>query len=32
MERINSDGSLPRGVKVVPFYDRTTLVNVTTRI
>ena len=30
VERINSDGSLPPGVKVVPFYDRTTLVNVTT--
>jgi heavy metal efflux system protein len=29
-ERINSDGSLPPGVKIVPFYDRTTLVNVTT--
>src|SRR5208282_3062963 len=30
VEKLNSDGSLPRGVKVVPFYDRTTLVNVTT--
>ena len=30
VERINSDGSLPPGVKVVPFYDRTSLVNVTT--
>jgi cobalt-zinc-cadmium resistance protein CzcA len=30
VERINSDGSLPPGVKIVPFYDRTTLVNVTT--
>jgi cobalt-zinc-cadmium resistance protein CzcA len=29
-ERINSDGSLPPGVKIMPFYDRTTLVNVTT--
>ena len=28
--KINSDGSLPPGVKIVPFYDRTTLVNVTT--
>ena len=28
--RINSDGTLPPGVKVVPFYDRSTLVNVTT--
>ena len=30
VEKMNSDGSLPRGVKVVPFYDRTSLVNVTT--
>jgi heavy metal efflux system protein len=30
IEKINSDGSLPPGVKLVPFYDRTTLVNVTT--
>ncbi len=30
VEKINSDGSLPPGVKVVPFYDRTSLVNVTT--
>ncbi len=28
--KINSDGSLPAGVKLVPFYDRTTLVGVTT--
>ena len=28
--KINSDGTLPPGVKVVPFYDRTTLVDVTT--
>ncbi|MGA7322995.1 MAG: CusA/CzcA family heavy metal efflux RND transporter, partial [Rhodomicrobium sp.] len=28
--KINSDGSLPPGVKIVPIYDRTTLVNVTT--
>jgi len=30
IEKINSDGSLPPGVKLVPFYDRTTLVNITT--
>jgi heavy metal efflux system protein len=30
VEKINSDGTLPPGVKMVPFYDRTTLVNVTT--
>jgi cobalt-zinc-cadmium resistance protein CzcA len=30
IERINSDGTLPPGVKLVPFYDRTTLVTVTT--
>ena len=30
VEKINSDGSLPPGVKLVPFYDRTTLVAVTT--
>ena len=28
--KINSDGTLPAGVKLVPFYDRTTLVSVTT--
>ena len=28
--KINSDGSLPPGVKLVPFYDRTQLVRVTT--
>jgi heavy metal efflux system protein len=28
--KINEDGSLPAGVKLVPFYDRTTLVNITT--
>jgi cobalt-zinc-cadmium resistance protein CzcA len=28
--KMNSDGSLPPGVKIVPFYDRTTLVHVTT--
>jgi cobalt-zinc-cadmium resistance protein CzcA len=31
VEKINSDGTLPPGVKIVPFYDRTTLVSVTTR-
>ncbi len=30
VEKINSDGSLPPGVKLVPYYDRSTLVNVTT--
>ncbi len=30
VDRINGDGTLPRGVKLVPFYDRTTLVAVTT--
>jgi heavy metal efflux system protein len=30
VETINSDGSLPPGVKLVPFYDRTSLVGVTT--
>ena len=30
VEKINSDGSLPAGVKLVPFYDRTSLVSVTT--
>ncbi len=30
IQKINSDGSLPAGVKLVPFYDRTTLVAVTT--
>jgi heavy metal efflux system protein len=29
--KINSDGTLPPGVKLVPFYDRTSLVDVTTR-
>ena len=28
--KINSDGSLPPGLKLVPFYDRSTLVGVTT--
>ena len=30
IDKINGDGTLPPGVKIVPFYDRTTLVNVTT--
>jgi heavy metal efflux system protein len=30
IQKINSDGSLPPGVKLVPFYDRTQLVGVTT--
>ncbi len=30
IDKINSDGTLPPGVKLVPFYDRTTLVSVTT--
>jgi len=29
--KLNSDGTLPPGVKLVPFYDRTSLVSVTTR-
>jgi cobalt-zinc-cadmium resistance protein CzcA len=30
VEKINTDGTLPPGVKIVPFYDRTNLVAVTT--
>jgi heavy metal efflux system protein len=30
IDKINHDGSLPPGVKLVPFYDRTELVGVTT--
>jgi cobalt-zinc-cadmium resistance protein CzcA len=30
VDSMNRDGTLPPGVKVVPFYDRTSLVNVTT--
>jgi cobalt-zinc-cadmium resistance protein CzcA len=30
VERINADGSLPPGVKVVPYYDRSSLVAITT--
>jgi heavy metal efflux system protein len=31
IEKINTDGTLPPGVKIVPFYDRTSLVSVTTQ-
>lgn len=30
VEKLNTDGSLPAGVKLVPYYDRITLVDVTT--
>src|SRR5579863_8008166 len=30
IQKMNTDGSLPPGVKLVPYYDRATLVNVTT--
>jgi cobalt-zinc-cadmium resistance protein CzcA len=30
VEKINGDGTLPPGVKVVPYYDRSSLVSVTT--
>ena len=30
VQRLNSDGSLPPGVKIVPYYDRSSLVGVTT--
>ena len=30
VQKLNSDGSLPPGVKIVPFYDRSSLVGVTT--
>jgi heavy metal efflux system protein len=30
IDKLNTDGSLPPGVKVVPYYDRTSLVSVTT--
>ena len=30
MQKINTDGSLPPGVQVVPYYDRSTLIGVTT--
>jgi cobalt-zinc-cadmium resistance protein CzcA len=31
VEKINSDGTLPPGVRAVPYYDRGTLLSVTTR-
>jgi cobalt-zinc-cadmium resistance protein CzcA len=31
VDAMNSDGSLPPGVKILPYYDRTSLVAVTTR-
>ncbi len=31
IQKLNTDGELPPGVKIVPFYDRRTLVNVTTQ-
>jgi cobalt-zinc-cadmium resistance protein CzcA len=31
VEKLNADGSLPPGVKIVPYYDRSSLVGVTTR-
>jgi len=30
VDKLNSDGSLPPGVKIVPYYDRSSLVGVTT--
>jgi cobalt-zinc-cadmium resistance protein CzcA len=30
VEKMNSDGTLPPGVKIVPYYDRSSLVDVTT--
>src|SRR6201999_2722415 len=30
IDQLNSDGSLPPGVRLVPYYDRSTLVGVTT--
>jgi len=30
VRKLNSDGSLPSGVKIVPFYDRSSLVSITT--
>jgi heavy metal efflux system protein len=30
-EKLNTDGSLPPGVKIVPYYDRSSLVGITTR-
>ena len=31
IEKMNTDGTLPPGVKLVPYYDRTALVSVTTQ-
>jgi cobalt-zinc-cadmium resistance protein CzcA len=31
VQKLNTDGSLPSGVKIVPYYDRSSLVGVTTR-
>jgi cobalt-zinc-cadmium resistance protein CzcA len=31
IDKMNSDGTLPPGVKLVPYYDRTALVSVTTK-
>jgi cobalt-zinc-cadmium resistance protein CzcA len=31
VEKLNSDGSLPPGVKIIPYYDRSSLVGVTTQ-
>jgi heavy metal efflux system protein len=31
VEKLNGDGSLPPGVKIVPYYDRSSLVGITTR-
>src|SRR5215469_2578071 len=31
VEKINRDGTLPPGVRIVPYYDRGTLVSITTR-
>jgi heavy metal efflux system protein len=31
IEKINSDGTLPPGVRAIPYYDRGTLISITTR-
>jgi heavy metal efflux system protein len=31
IEQLNTDGSMPPGVKLVPYYDRSTLISVTTQ-
>ena len=31
IDRLNTDGELPPGVKLAPYYDRSSLVNITTR-